>query len=166
MRACVGVRKNRWTPEETEHLREVVAKHGAKSWTKIASLIPGRNAKQCRERWSTYCDPEFTRDKWTAEEEDHLMELHKTYGNRWSSFSRFLNNRSPVAIRNRWMCINRRAPVSQAENPPSRDTGNEAVRVKPIGSTVTAGDFTDWQSILDDLFTDLPDSLDGVSTFW
>ena len=136
--------------EETDLLRDVVATHGARSWSKIASHIPGRNAKQCRERWSTFCDPEFKRDKWTAAEEDRLMELHKLYGNRWSTFSKYLNNRSPVAIRNRWMCIQRR----NAETRPERVSS--ATPPPDANSSETQSGFAiNWEATIDQLFNDV-----------
>ena len=149
MHACSGISKNRWSAEETDLLRDVVATHGARSWNIIASFIPGRNAKQCRERWSTYCDPEFKREKWTPEEEDRLMELHRTYGNRWSTFSKFLNNRSPVAIRNRWMCIKRR----HANLPCDQITPVPPITTTP---TTTTAFTVNWDSMIDEIFGDFP----------
>lgn len=159
IRGCAGVSKNRWTVAETELLRELVAAHGARSWNNIASQIPGRNAKQCRERWSTYCDPEFTRDKWTPQEEQQLMQLHRTYGNRWSAFSKYLNNRSPVAIRNRWMCITRRgdAPEYEVQQHIPVPTGcAESGPRRQVDENLE----TNWHAVIDDIFGDLPDWVD------
>ena len=40
-----------WTPEEDARLRKVVEEYGAKDWSGIASNLPGRKSKQCRDRW-------------------------------------------------------------------------------------------------------------------
>ncbi|CAN0034661.1 unnamed protein product, partial [Heterosigma akashiwo] len=40
-----------WTKEEDARLTELVAQFGARKWNKIAPHLPGRNGKQCRERW-------------------------------------------------------------------------------------------------------------------
>ena len=47
------MRKGPWTPEEDATLAEMVALHGTKGsgvWVRIASHVPGHDAKQCRER--------------------------------------------------------------------------------------------------------------------
>lgn len=38
-----------WTPEEDTTLISLVTQHGAKKWSYIASSLPGRISKQCRE---------------------------------------------------------------------------------------------------------------------
>lgn len=37
--------------QEDERVKELVAKYGAKKWSLIASFLPGRIGKQCRERY-------------------------------------------------------------------------------------------------------------------
>ena len=44
-------------------------------WAAIASNLPGRNGKQCRERWHNQLDPSIKRDSWTEEEDRILMEV-------------------------------------------------------------------------------------------
>ncbi len=48
-----------WTEQEDEAIRQMVAKHGTKSWALIAENLakegmPGRSGKQCRERWHNH----------------------------------------------------------------------------------------------------------------
>ena len=42
--------KGPWTDEEDRTLIEYVTKYGAQSWSLIATHLPGRIGKQCRER--------------------------------------------------------------------------------------------------------------------
>lgn len=42
--------KGAWREEEDVLVMELVKKHGAKKWSMIASHLPGRIGKQCRER--------------------------------------------------------------------------------------------------------------------
>ena len=46
--------KSPWTSDEDDKVLELVEKYGAKKWSLIASLLPGRIGKQCRERWHFY----------------------------------------------------------------------------------------------------------------
>lgn len=42
--------KKPWSPAEDLQMLELVKSHGAGKWAVIASYLPGRNGKQCRER--------------------------------------------------------------------------------------------------------------------
>jgi hypothetical protein len=42
--------KGPWTAEEDAKVIDLVQTHGAKKWSVIASALPGRIGKQCRER--------------------------------------------------------------------------------------------------------------------
>lgn len=44
-------KRNTWTADEDNILASLVAKYGPKKWGIIASYLPGRNAKQCHQRW-------------------------------------------------------------------------------------------------------------------
>ena len=55
-----GLVKSHWRPEEDELLRQLVAE-GRKNWGQVATRIPGRTSKQCRERWYNHLDPNIVR---------------------------------------------------------------------------------------------------------
>ena len=46
----LGVTKRAWQPDEDDRLLELVQQHGPRRWSVIASHLPGRVGKQCRER--------------------------------------------------------------------------------------------------------------------
>lgn len=41
-----------WTPEEDQVLRDAVEANGARNWAEVAKLLPRRSAKQCNERYA------------------------------------------------------------------------------------------------------------------
>lgn len=59
-------------------------REGVTKWTIIAEHIPGRTAKQCRERWSNHLDPNVNKGEWTPEEDKTIIQGHRQCGNRWS----------------------------------------------------------------------------------
>eukprot|EP00904_Undaria_pinnatifida_P006041 jgi/Undpi1/2567/HiC_scaffold_13.g05946.m1 len=64
-----------WTAEEDERLSKLVEVVGMK-WSDLARHIPGRIAKQCRERYLNHLDPSLRKDMpWTEDEEALLMRL-------------------------------------------------------------------------------------------
>lgn len=95
-------RKVMWTDTEDDLLRQAVEIHGCKNWSVVAAMVPGRNGKQCRERWSGMLSPELAKDAWTAAEDELLIRLHEEHGNKWAKISKFLPGRSRISLRNRW----------------------------------------------------------------
>ena len=45
-----------------------VGQYGPKRWSLIASNLPGRTGKQCRERWHNQLDPNIKKEGWSEEE--------------------------------------------------------------------------------------------------
>jgi hypothetical protein len=105
-------KKNKWTVEEDNLLKEAVKKNGSKSWGLIARNVPGRTGKQCRERWIFGLDPTIIKDDWTKEEDEKLIKLQREHGNRWSKFMEFLPGRSSLGCKNRWSLLKRRSLAS------------------------------------------------------
>jgi hypothetical protein len=99
--------KRLFTRAEDELLMAAVRQLGHKHWTKIAARIPRRDARQCRERWVNYLDPELSRTPWTTAEDDILRAKFIEFGSKWVKISNFLPGRSPNGIKNRAFFLER-----------------------------------------------------------
>lgn len=48
------IRRMRFRPDEDIILTHLVCRYGLDSWRRVAAAMPGRNYRQCRDRWNHY----------------------------------------------------------------------------------------------------------------
>ena len=94
--------KGPWSEDEDKKLIELVEKYKPEKWSFIASFLPGRIGKQCRERWYNHLNPKVKKANWLPEEEWILFIQHKRMGNHWSLLTEFLPGRTDNTIKNHW----------------------------------------------------------------
>ncbi|RLN37195.1 hypothetical protein BBJ28_00011971, partial [Nothophytophthora sp. Chile5] len=112
-----GLVKGHWRPDEDDLLKELVAE-GRKNWGQVATRIPGRTSKQCRERWYNHLDPSIVRGyvmslldmmlsmpEYTAEEDRTILDAQSRLGNRWSAIAAMLPGRTEDAVKIRWKSL-------------------------------------------------------------
>jgi hypothetical protein len=140
--------KGPWKEEEDAKLTELVEKYGPKDWSTIASHIPGRIGKQCRERWFNHLSPDVRKTNWTPEEDRIIIEAHSRIGNKWTNISKLLEGRPANAIKNHWnSTLLKRIQDSSGEVTPRRDrTRNK----KPAPMRATEFDFRTHLQHIDD----------------
>lgn len=107
--------KGNWTQEEDAVLTNWVHHHGEKGWTKVASRLPGRIGKQCRERWVNCLKPNIKRTEWTEEEDNKIIELQATIGNKWAKMAEVIEGRTDNQIKNRWNSVLKKKLMPNAD---------------------------------------------------
>jgi len=101
-------KRHTWTTEEDRRLKELVQTVGPKKWGVISTHFNNRNAKQCHQRWHYVLKPCITREPWTEEEDQAIMQYQAQIGNKWSHIAKYLSGRTGYAIRNRYNFLQKR----------------------------------------------------------
>jgi myb proto-oncogene protein len=106
--------KCRFTLNEDQKLVQLVSLFGVNQWKEIAALFPDRSARQLRERWIYYLDPQFDKKPFSEEEDRILIEGHIRFGNRWKKIStELIPNRTDISLRNRFHQIQKGKTVQR-----------------------------------------------------
>ncbi|CCH59192.1 hypothetical protein TBLA_0B03510 [Henningerozyma blattae CBS 6284] len=82
----VYVKGGSWSTTEDQILIASIQKYGTHKWNKIASLIPHKTGRQCRERWDQYLNPNVKQQierPFSKDEETRLIELARIRPGQW-----------------------------------------------------------------------------------
>lgn len=103
--------KSKFTKKDDEALIAIVnaslSQNTNLDWNHIAHLMGSRNARQCRERWFHYLDPQVSKEKWSPEEDDLLRKKYLEIGPKWNQIATYFKHRPANSIRNRYLFIMR-----------------------------------------------------------
>lgn len=137
--------------EEDQLLKLLVARFG-EHWKEIASQMPDRTSRQCRERYKNYLAPAIKNGPWTEDEDQLLSEMVKQWGFKWAKIAKYFKSRSNVNVKNRWSVIaSKTKPATTArldiQTPPNAD--GDKPKVKPKLPPITSLDGFNGRSLTD-----------------
>ena len=99
---------NKFSPQDDEILKCLVAQYGESSWIRIAEHMEGRNSRQCRERWLNYLSPALNKSDFTPEEDALLNQKVEELGQKWVQISKFFTGRTDQMVKNRYFLLKRK----------------------------------------------------------
>lgn len=92
----------KFLPHEDRQLKALVAEFGEDQWRKVASRMPNRNVRQCRERWKHYICSDSSKIPWNKQEDEILLKMVNEYGFKWTKIAKCLPGRTDIQVKSRW----------------------------------------------------------------
>lgn len=99
--------KCKFTRDEDEELRRIVAELGTSNWSAVAERMPGRNTRQVRDRYQNYLSPSVINGPWSKDEDALLLDKLKEYGHCWKRVAQFFPSRTDINIKSRYCQLRR-----------------------------------------------------------
>jgi len=115
-----------WRNTEDEIMKAAVMKYGKNQWSRIASLLHRKSAKQCKARWFEWLDPSIKKTEWSKEEDEKLLHLAKLMPTQWRTIA-------PIVGRTAAQCLERYENLlDQAQKREEGvDIGDDPRKLKP-----------------------------------
>ena len=94
--------RSQFTEEEDCRLLQLVSLYGTKKWKVVSAEMPGRNPRQCRDRYNKYLSPDISPAPWSKEEDEVILSKYQLFGNQWCKIAEYLPGRTNINIYNRY----------------------------------------------------------------
>jgi hypothetical protein len=149
-------RKNtaRFTPEEDTALSQAVTQYGIRDCALIASFVPGRTARQCRDRWNSHLNPILNLLPWTPDKDDLLLQKYQELGHKWTRIAAFFPDRTDMQCKNRWHTLQRHHRKAQLAPPAQQPAAVLPAQSTQQSAQPPAAPQNGSESYSDDDFTD------------
>jgi hypothetical protein len=110
-RSARGSRRG-WNSEEDKALFDAIGGNARPDWRAIATSVPAKTARQCRERFTSYLNPATqSAVLWTTDDDKLLLNVFTEFGPVWPRIAAYFPTRSQTSIKNRLQTLTcRRSP--------------------------------------------------------
>lgn len=109
-----------WRNTEDEILKAAVMKYGKNQWSRIASLLHRKSAKQCKARWYEWLDPSIKKTEWSREEDEKLLHLAKLMPTQWRTIAPLIGRTASQCLE-RYEFLLDQAQAKEGEKDESED---------------------------------------------
>jgi hypothetical protein len=134
-----GHLRSKFTKDEDVMLKQIVERDPTLNWNQIARMMPGRTARQVRERYKNYLSPRLNNGSWTEQEDEVLRQKFAEHGPRWAVLKNFFPGRTDVNVKNRWATLlsqDCRAEWKERSSPKEKSLDSESSQSSEATSPV------------------------------
>uniref|UniRef100_A0A8C9YX20 CDC5 cell division cycle 5-like (S. pombe) n=1 Tax=Sander lucioperca TaxID=283035 RepID=A0A8C9YX20_SANLU len=111
---------------QDEILKAAVMKYGKNQWSRIASLLHRKSAKQCKARWYEWLDPSIKKTEWSREEEEKLLHLAKLMPTQWRTIAPIIGRTAAQCLEHYEYLLDKAAQRDNEE-----EVGDDPRKLKP-----------------------------------
>jgi preprotein translocase subunit SecA len=130
------IKHTKFTEEEDQQLRSLVAQFGSNDWDNIAAAMSGRRTKrQLRERWQNYVNPDLL-PFYTEVEDGLLVALYNQVGPQWAKIAAVIGKKSAISTRNRYRSLQSMKARGVKPDYEKTEVWNEITEMNRMESTV------------------------------
>lgn len=120
-----------WKNNEDEVLKVAVAKYGLNQWSRVASLLHRKSAKQCKARWNEWLDPSIKKVEWSREEEEKLLHLAKIFPTQWRTIAQHIGRTAAQCLERYEFLLEQALKREQGSDGNAIDSGAALRRLMP-----------------------------------
>jgi hypothetical protein len=102
------ITRRKFTPEEDDVLRTLVAQYEKSDWSLIAQHFQNRTPRQCRDRWKHYLAPDVLVGNWSEADDQLLLAKVAELGQRWAAITQLFPGRTDIGVKNHYISITSR----------------------------------------------------------
>jgi pre-mRNA-splicing factor CDC5/CEF1 len=113
-----------WKNTEDEILKAAVMKYGKNGWSRVASLLNRKSARQCKARWYEWLDPSIKKTDWSKDEEEKLLHLAKLMPNQWRTIA-------PIVGRTAAQCMEHYERLLDQAQDDAEEPSDDPRRLRP-----------------------------------
>ena len=122
-------KRSKFTQDEDRRLSDLVKEFGSSHWKIVADQMPGKSARQVRERWNNYLAPFIDHSSFSKEEDMLLLQKVQELGKKWAALLSYFPGRTSVMIKNRYATLLRRKTELKDEKCKCNFTSEQSVEI-------------------------------------
>ena len=122
-----------WSEVEDIRLFAGIHQFGLDDWVSVARFVGnGRSRAQCAQRWIRGLDPRISKNQWTHEDEEKLLDLIRNSPDKgWTNIAAAMGNRSDVQCRYHFLQMQKEGLVGDDVRYPGHDRATHAPLPRP-----------------------------------
>lgn len=97
--------RNKFTKGEDRKLKECVKRFGRGNWKQISTFMPRRNARQCKDRWEKYLNPDVDNSPFSVDDDIKILKFYSVFGGKWKELSKMMPGRTDTSIKSRYKLL-------------------------------------------------------------